>query len=140
MNKISLAGCVIIYNNAILLLHRIRTNWYELPGGKIELDESPEEAAKRELKEELLCDVEIIREIGESDFEENGRTMDYYWFLAKIIEGQSPQMGEPHSFDHFEYIPLSDLAHYPLSPNMENFSQELRNGNITLEPDVSHIS
>jgi 8-oxo-dGTP pyrophosphatase MutT (NUDIX family) len=45
MKKITLAGCVILQNSAILLLHRIKTDWYELPGGKINGGETPEETA-----------------------------------------------------------------------------------------------
>ena len=44
---IHLAGCVIVENNSILLLHRISKDWYELPGGKIEENETPFQAIKR---------------------------------------------------------------------------------------------
>jgi len=140
MDKISLAGCAILRDNAILLLHRIKTNWYELPGGKMEFEESPEEAAKRECREELMCDVEIIRQIGMKDFSEDGRNMDYYWFLARVALGQGIHVGEPDKFDHFEYIPLASLSQYALSPNMENFAQELTKGAITLEPNPVNVS
>ncbi len=34
---------------------------WEIPGGKIRFDERPEDAAKREVKEETGCDIEIER-------------------------------------------------------------------------------
>jgi 8-oxo-dGTP diphosphatase len=37
---------------------------WDLPGGKIEYGESPEEALTREVKEELDVDIEIIRPVG----------------------------------------------------------------------------
>jgi len=46
--KVMLAGCVILNKDRILLLHRKRNNYYELPGGKIDDCEQPEIAAKRE--------------------------------------------------------------------------------------------
>lgn len=132
MKKINLAGCVILSGNAILLLHRIKTDWYELPGGKIDSGETPEDAAKRELKEELLCEVTIIRLLGTKDFEENGYTMGYNWFLAKIEEGQTPKIGEPEKFSEYAAIPLKDLPNYKLSTNMQNFLQALTNKEVQL--------
>ena len=63
MKKIILAGCAIIKDNSILLLYRPSRNQHELLGGKIEENENPKEAAKREVKEELCCDIEIIKNL-----------------------------------------------------------------------------
>jgi 8-oxo-dGTP diphosphatase len=132
MDKVTLAGCAILKDQAILLLHRIKKDWYELPGGKIDGDETPEEAAERELREELSCDIEIIRKLGEKDFQENGYVLGYTWFLAQIEEGQTPYIGEPQSFDEYKYIPLAELTNYSLSPNMQNFVEELEKGTIKI--------
>lgn len=122
MNKICLAGCAILKGRKILLLHRVKDDWYELPGGKIEKTENPEDAVIRELKEELLVDIEILKSLGEKDFEENGFVMGYIWFLAKIKQEMISQVGEKEKFDHFKYIDLSRLSSYKLSPNMMNFN------------------
>lgn len=126
MEKIRLAGCVILNNNAILLLHRKKTDWYELPGGKIEQDESPESAAKRELKEELMCDVDIVRKIGTKDFEEDRYVMSYTWFLARIKKGQKPNIIEADKYNHCRYVPIEELSKHRLSPNMQNLIPELK--------------
>jgi 8-oxo-dGTP pyrophosphatase MutT (NUDIX family) len=132
MNIINLAGCVILKGDALLLLHRIKIDWFELPGGKIDPGERAEQAAIRELKEELLCDVEIIKMLGNKDFQENGYVMNYTWFFAKIKEGQSVRVGEKDKFNEFRYIPVSDLKKYILSTNMQNFVKELESGSISL--------
>jgi 8-oxo-dGTP pyrophosphatase MutT (NUDIX family) len=54
---ISVKGIVCI-DGKIVLLKNEREEW-ELPGGKIEPDENPEQCTVREIKEELNIDVEI---------------------------------------------------------------------------------
>jgi len=132
MKKLHLAGCAILGEGGILLLHRTKTGWYELPGGKIDEGETPEETACRELQEELACEVEILRHLGDKDFEEDGYTMGYTWFLAKIKDGHEASVGEPEKFSHCKYISLDELAGQALSPNMANFLLELETGGIEL--------
>jgi len=55
---ISIKGIIII-NKRVVLLKNERNEW-ELPGGKIEIDESPEECLIREIKEELSIVTTIV--------------------------------------------------------------------------------
>lgn len=66
------------------LIKRIRNEsvYYVFPGGGIENEETPEEAAKREAYEELGVVVKINNCISEIEF--NGTQ---YFFLAEIISG-----------------------------------------------------
>jgi len=125
MSPIHLAGCIIIQDNAVLLLHRIKRNCYELPGGKIEPGESPEETVVRELREELCCGVEVIRPFGSMDFTEDGREFRYHWYRGEIKKGSAPAIGEPTKFDHFAYIPIKELSSRRLSSNMQNLAKKL---------------
>jgi 8-oxo-dGTP diphosphatase len=129
---ITLAGCVITQNDSILLLKRIKTDWYELPGGKIESGEKPEETAIRELKEEIGCDINIVRKIGEKIFQENDYEMNYVWFKANILKGQEPIVSEPNKFSEVKYIPIAELELQSLSPNMKNFLASLNSNEIKL--------
>lgn len=52
---------VIVHNNQLLAMRDKRSPYYYLPGGRVELHETAEEAVLRELKEELDIDAAIIR-------------------------------------------------------------------------------
>ena len=132
MDKLRLAGCIILKNNSILLLHRISKDWYELPGGKIDEKETAQEAAIREIKEELGCNVTIVRELGNFDFEQDGHTLNYTWFIGKLESGESPWNVEEETFDHFAFIPLAALSKHSLSTNMKNFVRLLEAKQIVL--------
>jgi len=62
MKKIEVVAAIICCQDEILCVQRAKSKYayvsekYEFPGGKIEADESPKEALKREVNEELsLC-------------------------------------------------------------------------------------
>lgn len=50
----------IVYDNKVLLVHHPRYDKWIPMGGHIELDEDPEEALFREIKEETSLEVEIL--------------------------------------------------------------------------------
>ena len=54
--SVSVKG-IIIRDGAVVLVRNRRDEW-ELPGGKLELGESPERCVAREIEEELALDVE----------------------------------------------------------------------------------
>jgi 8-oxo-dGTP pyrophosphatase MutT (NUDIX family) len=54
---------VIINNNKILAMHDERSPYYYLPGGRVKLHETAEDAILREVKEELGVDAKIERPI-----------------------------------------------------------------------------
>lgn len=64
---------------------------WEFPGGKIEQNETKEEALIREIKEELKSDIEVIKYIGVSNYEyvnlEKPFSITMYGYLCKLIHG-----------------------------------------------------
>jgi len=53
-------GGLLIHNNKVLLIYHKKLNSWLPPGGHIEKNETPDDAVKREFKEELGLDVEIL--------------------------------------------------------------------------------
>lgn len=132
--SVKLAGCVITDNkNRIILIHRNnkKFNHWELPGGKIENGEKEQNAAKRELLEELGIKVRIIRKIGEANFVDKNGSFEYSWFRAEIIEGK-PTVLERNIFNGVDYFSVESMANLDLSENMKNLYSKLISGEVTL--------
>jgi 8-oxo-dGTP pyrophosphatase MutT (NUDIX family) len=124
MAEIILAGCIMRdFEGRILLLHRkVPPVQWELPGGKMEPGETPQEAAVREIGEELRCRVVILSQLGKASFTEGERRFRYIWFEAKIMEPDRPIVGETDKFDKLRYWDIETLKGMQklLSRNMQN--------------------
>ena len=80
---------VILKQDKILFIHRINSGkeYYVLPGGAIEENESPEEAAIREIKEETDFDIKIESLLWELEEDVNGEIRKGHYFLVKEFKG-----------------------------------------------------
>ena len=90
MKTIHVAAAVIRRGNQIFATQRgygAYKDWWEFPGGKIEEKESPEEALKREIKEELDTEISLgdLLDTVEYDYPEFHLSMKCYW--ATVTKG-----------------------------------------------------
>lgn len=133
MDPIELAGCVILDDyGRILLLHRAmdENSWWELPGGKIEKGESAQDAATREVHEEVGVSVKIIKALGIGAFELEEKSFNYTWFQAETVLGE-PAILEPETFDDLDYFEVEDLLSLSLSPNMQVLLEKVFVGEVS---------
>lgn len=67
MKSLHVVAAVIVHQDKILCAlkgeHKFAylSNTYEFPGGKVELNETPEQALVREIKEELQIDIQVTQ-------------------------------------------------------------------------------
>ncbi len=127
-----ISGCVIVEQGAILALHRISPDWYEIPGGKQEPGETPDATALREAREELGCNITLTHYLGGAHFFYDRKEITSHWYAALLEDGQTPRIMEPHKFSEIVRIPLDRWSDYPLSPNLQRYLQDYSMGRITL--------
>ena len=74
-------------DDLVALLHVTKNNYYKLPGGGIEKGEDSKEALKRECKEEIGCEVKIIKEVGSivEHRKKHNLRQTSYCYIAEII-------------------------------------------------------
>lgn len=114
------AGCVIVSDEKVLLLFHSRRQAYFFPGGKLEAGETPQDAALREVKEELGCDVHLGKQLDVFRYTAEGNSWESTLFLADITD-QEPRVAEPEKFDHLLWMPLEECSRHPLSELVKLF-------------------
>lgn len=92
MNKIirKAVKCLVIENGKIIItkyLQGKKAEYYDIPGGKIEIGETPEEAAIREMKEETGIDVSNLIKKGIFEVDYSDRKFFFEVFIAKKYNG-----------------------------------------------------
>jgi 8-oxo-dGTP diphosphatase len=105
-----------------------KLNW-ELPGGLSELNESAEETAKREVKEETGLDVTVGQMTGV--YYEPANDMHHFVFRCNNLEGQNPKPSSPEILEcmycHIDDLPkpMSDFTYNRIQAALHPDSESL---------------
>lgn len=85
-NMITWAGILVIKDGKILTLKETNKSFYQLPGGKMEHGETPQQTVVREVEEELGVPVSNLDKLIEVDEEAKSqdRTMHFILFSGEI--------------------------------------------------------
>lgn len=119
---------VIIHNNKVLLHRNTNENHYALMGGRIAIGENSADAVKREYKEELGKDVDIIGYVStvENFFENKGSKYHEIMFVYQLeflneeykkIEHDLKNI-EGKDYLKYEWVDIDKIDEYHLTPEI----------------------
>lgn len=100
-------------------------NTWSIPGGHLEFNESWEEAAKREVKEETGLDISTINLVAVTNdiFESAGKHYITIWVEADWVHGE-PRITEPDKYIAQEWCDFQTLPEPLFEPCWQNLQKE----------------
>ena len=119
-----LAGNLIVEEGKILLLYRKDEQHWEVPGGKVEEDESPTTAAIREAEEEIGVEVALKKPFYSGEFQKDEEIFLWHGYVSKIKEAE-PEIQED-KFKELKWVEPNQLDDIEIAPNLEMVLPALR--------------
>ena len=134
---------VIIDDNKVLVMRDNHADYYYLPGGRVQFNETAEKAVLRELKEELNIDAEIVRPLyfNQNFFFEDVLKVNYHeigvYFLIDISKTDILTRGDSffgvettknQKFEWMSFVDVKKAYLYPLfiKENIDKLPQTLQ--------------
>ena len=120
-------GAVIIQAGRIALIRRgnepSRGKW-TIPGGLVELAESPEVAVMRETKEETGLDVDnpsLIDVVSNVDLDDKGKVKYHYVIIDYLVHVKSGMAEASSDAMELRWVPFDEVEEYDLTTSFRLF-------------------
>jgi len=121
-------GILIIRDGKILLGHRCEgwaNDTWTMPGGKLDKNESPEEGAKREVKEEIGLEINDLELTSVNEDMIKDKMFKTFIFKPNVIEGKM-QAKELKEIDKWKWFELNKLPRPMYPPSQKAIRQYLK--------------
>ena len=90
MKNINVVAALIVDNGRIFATQRgygEYKDWWEVPGGKVEPGETPEEALVREIREELATEIAVERYVTTVEWDYPAFHLSMRCYLCSVVSG-----------------------------------------------------
>lgn len=90
MKRIEVVAAVIVRDDEVLATRRGYgewQGWWEFPGGKMEAGESPQDALRREIREELDAEIEVGRLLETVEWDYPSFHLTMHCFICSLVSG-----------------------------------------------------
>ena len=108
----NVVAAVIKSNNHYLITQRNKNKHlslkWEFPGGKVEKNETFEEALLREIREELNIEIKILSKITQEKYKDNKIKIILHYYLCTYLSGQLTL----NEHENFAWVKKRDLFAY----------------------------
>ncbi len=112
MTALKVTCALIILNKKVLVVQNNANSdhafKWEFAGGKIRVNETEEDAIKREINEELEIEIDILQKINRVDFDYDFKQIVLIPFLCSIKKGEL-KLNEHKDFKWVNYTELYEI-------------------------------
>jgi 8-oxo-dGTP diphosphatase len=115
-NPLLVAAAVLRKNDLVFIAQRKEgkhlAGYWEFPGGKIELDESPQACLVREFQEEFGIEISVSEFIADYLFHYEEKTVRLISYFATLESGNIVL----NDHEAFEWVRVAELKNFKLAP------------------------
>ena len=113
---IDVVAAVINKNNLYFIAQRNRNKhfayYWEFPGGKVDNQETFENALKREIKEELSINIAVLKHIASEKHKDEKIDVNVHYFLCELLNDNI--ILSEH--ENMKWLQKNDLTQFKMAP------------------------